>query len=43
MEDYEGKRKASKLVKHLNDFYLKNMLPFSEIVKDGKISYPEIH
>ena len=39
MEDFNGKRKASKLVSHLNDFYIKNMLPFSEIVQDGKISF----
>ena len=39
MDDYTGKRKASKLVKYLNDFYIKNMLPFSELVQDGKIVY----
>ena len=39
MDDYTGKRKASSLVKYLNDFYIKNMLPFSEMVQDGKIVY----
>ena len=39
MDDFTGKRKASKLVNYLNDFYIKNMLPFSEIVQDGKIVY----
>ena len=32
MDDYTGKRKASKLIGYLNDFYIKNMLPDSEVI-----------